>query len=98
MKEEFLKVIPAIPNGKGTIMMYLHSNGKTHPTGLEFATLELADKYSDIIGDVVDDWVRTEVLINRGRGMLLGVGIGVIGIGVVLLVKKLKKNKLEQDI
>lgn len=95
MEQDILKWVSTTDLKDGRALLYYHSNGKINASALEFATVELADKYAHILGDVVKIWVTDEAKLHLRRGIAIGVLAPTIVIGSFLMIKKLRTHKKE---
>ena len=80
MEQEILKWVSSTDIKPGHTLLYYNSNGKIHPSALEFATKELADKYGHVLGDVAYLWVEQEAKIQFKKGLITGVVLSAVAV------------------
>ena len=95
MEQELFKWVSSTDLKDGRTLLYYHSNGEISASALEFATVELADKYAHVLGDVAKVWVTDEAKLQLRRGIVIGVLVPTIVIGSFLVIKKLRTPKKE---
>lgn len=95
MEQEILKWVSSTDLKDGRTLLYYHTNGEINASALEFSTVELADKYAHIVGDVARVWVTDEAKLQLRRGIAIGVLVPTIVVGSFLIIKKLRTHKKE---